>query len=56
MSKKDYLLWAKMLADLKPQLEDNVFNTIVTLFLRVLKADNPAFNEEKFVNAINKIK
>ena len=51
MSKKDYIKIANVLKDIRQREAKG--ERIAELFVDMLKADNPSFNREKFINYIN---
>ena len=48
MTKKDYKLIALVIASLCPDCK----KMATTALIKLLKADNPAFSEQKFIKAI----
>lgn len=52
MSRKDYKLIVKILNAQSQHMTLNAFMSLVEHFCKELKADNPNFDREKFMNAL----
>ena len=54
MTRKDYVATAKILNKYKSEMESDVFADLTDDFSFMFENDNPNFNSEKFLEAINK--
>lgn len=55
MTRKDYVATAKILADLKYTIDNNlIFEDLVDSFSEMFEADNERFDHVRFFNACNK--
>mgnify|MGYP003352144611 FL=1 len=54
MTRKDYVATAKILNKYKTEMESDVFADLTDDFSFMFENDNPNFNSEKFLEAINK--
>ena len=52
MTKKDYVIFAAMLARIRLNMPTDNFNEIVAEFVAIFKQDNPRFDDMRFTNAI----
>ena len=54
MMKKDYIIFAAMLARIRKDIPTDTFNEIVAEFVTIFKKDNSRFDDLRFTNAIFK--
>ena len=54
MTRKDYILAADTLRDLKREMDETEFNKVVSALIRMFKTDNYRFDAGRFMDWINK--
>lgn len=54
MTRKDYVATAEILNKYKSEIPEDVFEDLTDDFSFMFEKDNPNFNSEKFLEAVNK--